>query len=391
MRQNLSPLAAQGGASAEGMRERSPTSRQVDEEEFAVAKKDVSGVEKKITSGFLVMYIALIRAVLALDNHDWGKEGFWTEARVGDWGASDPGHWCEHDRPEKFMREKWNALSDLSFLGVSLWMLRCAVVDKATREWHGRDVAVVRTLGSDGQMLTEDDSLSLRNHPWRSVLFAILNAFHFFGTFTNHASRLQFGHVCDVAGMFGILGVLSLHGLALRSELLHGIETSNMKFTVLIGFFMVGAWSVARGLLYNHWATEPIELGGFVVSLLPLLGAGFSISRRTGPTKAIAGLKQRLAVDGDEGWKQLKASVALLAVGAISQTVDQPRHGEVPLWKWAVGKHQEVFGPCFSAEAVAPMHAVWHVTTAVAMLLIYQTFRWLHSVRGEEGTAFLSE
>jgi hypothetical protein len=80
----------------------------------------------------------------------------------------------------------------------------------------------------------------------------------------------------------------------------------------------------------------------------------------------------------------------MLAVGAISQTVDQPRHAEVPLWKWAVGKHQEVFGECFSADSVSPMHAVWHVTTAVAMLLIYQTFRWLHVLKSEKAEALFS-
>ena len=373
--------------SARELRERSPKARDEDEP-LAPEKKQHSGLEKKASLAFLALYIALVAGVLALDSHDWGAAGFWTRARVGDWGAADPGHWCEHERPQKFMREKWNAFSDLSFLGVSLWMLRCAIVDHNYSLDEQRGALVDITTERGKETWRRDDALSLRNHPWRSVLFAGLNAFHFFGTFTNHASRLQFGHICDVAGMFGILGVLSLHGICLRWECLHGKKMSNALFTAVMAGFMSLAYRVARDLLYNHWATEPIELGGFVVSLLPMLVSGASLCRSAGC--AARGFGRRLAVEGDRHWAQLKLSVAMLAVGAISQTVDQPRHAEVPLWKWAVGKHQEVFGECFSADSVSPMHAVWHVTTAVAMLLIYQTFRWLHVLKSEKVEALFS-
>ena len=131
----------------------------------------LSSVDFLFAGLFCLAVVAVLLADAAESSNSWWPKPFWGEA--------DPGPWCEHDRgSNSFLRERCNALTDLSFLGCALWMQRCGLVDSETKE-----------------------ELSLRHFPGRSLLCGALNLLHFLGTFSNHACRCHTGHVLDVLGM----------------------------------------------------------------------------------------------------------------------------------------------------------------------------------------------
>lgn len=237
--------------------------------------------------------------------------------------AADPGPWCERDEgPEAMLRESSNALSDLCFLGVALFMARCAWVDRGVTWPRG----------------------SLAATPGREAISAVVNLIHFCGTFWNHSCRCHGGHVLDVFGMFSVLSFLSLHKWFQVLERASGLGAPTWLFAVVQVVVCGLLWPLCH-LRYDDAECEHRELFGFIGSLLPALVADAAFKPASyGP-----------------GAKYFFGALALLVLSLACQSIEQPRHG-----------HADTF--C-DPDSPFQLHAVWHVGTAVAAVVVFQAQR----------------
>lgn len=297
------------------------------------------------------LWVLVVGAVVAVQNFPHWFDGTLLAAYVAEpwpaavWGSADPGPWCEHDRGvSALLREPSNAGSDLIFLGASLYFLRCGILDWSQTKQNGSE-------------------LSLQGQAMLEVLCAVLNFIHFVGTFSNHACRCQLGHSLDVLGMFSILTFISLYQwfVLLTLELRRagssfGWLINDKAFLVVQVGILAILWPLSQRR-YDDPLCESTEFIGFVCCIVPCLVAQVILAYR----------HPSVCYD----YKKVFGALGLLLVSTVCQHIDQPRHHEPQ-------DLPELSKLVCEPKSLVQLHAVWHLGTASALVLLFQCYRTMH-------------
>ena len=226
-----------------------------------------------------------------------------------------PGLAAEAHTARNFLREPANAVSDLSYLALSLYILTAGARDLAAAR-HADKIAAAAG-GAPGSTSNGVDNKAsggktpppppppMRNlfgaHPSLSILYGLANLHHFCGTFTNHACRCHTGHVWDAAGMYGVVFFLALYGFA---RLCH---TTTGRFPPVGAMWVTFIcaerilWSWADGVYYgkegdaDHDKCEKRETLTMVALILLATGLFFGNAYRRGRVRLVRHVGQRRA------------------------------------------------------------------------------------------------
>mmetsp|Transcript_10733 Transcript_10733/g.20380 ORF Transcript_10733/g.20380 Transcript_10733/m.20380 type:complete len:338 (+) Transcript_10733:1-1014(+) len=277
----------------------------------------------------------------------------------------DPGPWCEKPRMGEVLRERSNAGSDLAFIFVALYMLRCGV-----RDWLNASSCKVEVDRSQSKKDDEHTAISVtfpsffQLHPSVSVLCGILNLAHGFGTMFNHACRCFAGHRADVMGMYAVVGfwgVCDLYRYSCLSSQLQAaaaVKSSGrlssssphtfvvIKVAALLCVLLACVWPASKLKYDTHELTEATEAGLVAVLIAADLVLELMIRRVVG----FAALPSHLSSFGRGVLLYLGAGAILF--GAVAQKADIRKVGCVQssLFQW---------------------HAVWHVAAALCLLCVF--------------------
>jgi len=262
----------------------------------------------------------------------------------------DPGPWCEQERTADFLREPSNALSDFAFLAVGLYMIHHSFVDyghSLVRTELGFQAATRR-----GGAAPPPATGLMREFPFISFLWGVVNIVHFVGTFSNHASRTHLAHVLDVIGMcsvewfravYLIVRVLDLQ-YSVRKNLNHYILGSSVVF--MLGMVVIVRFSDLHYANADCGQREVLMLGSLITLSVVCL-VTYAVRTRTYM---------------EHNNHALAVSVGLLLVGVGFHRADLAKIGCYP-------------------TSIFQLHALWHLMTAGALLCGYHYLRSETSAR----------
>jgi len=270
-----------------------------------------------------VFFSALV-AVSSISEH-FKNRGIWR-----DWEPSgDMYFWCEQDQTANLIREPSNAWSDFSFFLVGLVMLYYAI----------SDMFFLNSPTNSKNMLMD--------HPVLSFVSAAVNIVHAIGTFANHACRCWPAYQLDVTGMYLVLmfpcviNLLHIHRNKNRSvdaspSLSHRASpTSTDPLAIVIALALY--FGLAFLLFLSTYIIE--DPGLLVVLILTVMTTSFLQRWRHEP--------------GVPRYPFLLAmALGFLALGYLS---------------WLADRLRLVCSPTSPFQ----LHALWHISTAVSLLVVY--------------------
>lgn len=278
-------------------------------------------------NGLLALFLAYVFfsalvAVSSVSEH-FKNRGIWR-----DWAPSgDMDFWCEEDQPANLIREPVNAWSDFSFFFVGLVMLYYAI----------SDMFFLSSPSNSKNMLMD--------HPVLSFVSAGVNIFHAIGTFTNHACRCWPGYQLDVTGMYLVLmfpcviNLLHIHRNKNRS-----VDTSQSHRT-------------------SSTSTDPLAI---IVALMCYIGLAFVLFLST-------------YIIEDPGLLVVLILTVMTSSFLLRWRHEQgvPRHGfllamaliflALGYLSWLADRLRLVCSPTSPFQ----LHALWHVSTAGSLLVVY--------------------
>eukprot|EP00696_Hemimastix_kukwesjijk_P015973 gnl/Hemi2/4266_TR1487_c0_g1_i1.p1 gnl/Hemi2/4266_TR1487_c0_g1~~gnl/Hemi2/4266_TR1487_c0_g1_i1.p1 ORF type:complete len:315 (+),score=60.97 gnl/Hemi2/4266_TR1487_c0_g1_i1:52-945(+) len=237
----------------------------------------------------------------------------------------DPGPWCELERTDQLVREPSNSWSDFGFLAVTLHILYCTIVDFLAPPKNG--------VGAN----------LLLSHPSLSLLNFLGNITHFVGTLWNHSCRCHVGHVVDVAGMYSIVWFVCLYS---GYRLFPRRKASLLTHAFVVTLYVAGF--VFLGVLSDPWyrdawceAREKTVMSTMIFFTCVFNALHYFWNMRT------------RRVEGNVLFPLL--TVALMILGFTWHCLDRFK---VVCW------------PTFFLQG----HAIWHLTTAGGLYLMYRSF-----------------
>jgi len=286
-----------------------------------------------VASFFVVIYLAIFGMVLYLSYSLAG-----TAPWIG-WMTPINSPWCERDHTVDFIREPANAWSDFSFLAFGLFAMYCGVCDLASGKF----------VESKQGFSTSKSTNSLVSQPLISIICGIMNVVHAIGTFTYHSCRCEEGHRLDVSAMFTVTAfplfyngyrLLTTQNTSFRSRKSVGSVKSILFCFAYIMFFIL-AFFWTHHTFYSDLVRD--LLMGVLIFLDLLVTIYYSQTR----------------LEANEGSRfngLLGLTVCLLAFGLTAHTLDR-------------------FHIACYPDSPIQGHAIWHVTTACALSVIYYMCR----------------
>jgi len=281
-----------------------------------------------IAVALFVLWCSTILAVSWLSNRYAGQH-VWSDVDK----SGDDQFWCENDYSSMLIREPSNSWSDFSFLAVGLTILFVGISDMFLMN---------RNNNKSHNLFIEYPSLSIIN--------ALANIFHAFGTFSNHSCRCWTGYQMDVTGMY--LVILFPLGYNLIHNYLHSYHHPNhllliqhnenkYKMNVNMAVTAMCALYLCAGFLFFLTTYTHVDPGLIVVPLV----IGILVS-----TLKVRANSQKF--QGKFHTSLFTTAVVCLGVGYVC---------------WLLDRHRVV---CFP-HSVFQLHAVWHIATAISLLCIY--------------------
>jgi len=236
--------------------------------------------------------------------------------------SGDMNFWCERDSETMFVRERSNSWSDLSYLFVGLTMLFVGTADYL---YGGSPINSSRV---SQQTAARTPFFNLfKEYPSLTIISGLVNIVHASGTFANHACRCWVGYQFDVTGMYLVtLGILCYDVLRIFKIRPYPIP--------LCVYLALGA--ACFGSTYTH--IDPAFI------MIPII-VGIGILARW---YYIVASRRGAILHG----KIFVAAMAFMGLGYLS---------------WNLDKHRIVCNP----DSFFQLHAVWHVFTAAAIILIF--------------------
>lgn len=252
---------------------------------------------------------------------------------------------CEHVRPNNFLRERANAMSNLVFCAVGVYMMLAAVYD------HQHD-------GERNYSLTTGYYGSLRSRFEWSIILGLASGFAGFGSFYFHASHGDpMGGKTDIASIYILVfacicaitnNTVSIIRAAYFSSEKKSDKLISLVFVILWIASLVPLWHWRTLLFFGGWKTMKIIMV-VIVSIIILIACLGSI---------VANYK--LNIKTHEKPFLLVALIWLL----------------LAFFVWAP---YEIFGDCdvfyVHPDSIFQLHALWHGAMSLAIGFFYLYFR----------------
>lgn len=253
--------------------------------------------------------------------------------------------WCEADRPESFLREPANAMSDFAYLVVGLRALHLA------NTWINN----------------EGPKNFLGSHPFCVVVWGALNIMHACGSFMCHACRCHSGHHFDVWSMASMVMCLlwlfagRYYHTCVRIKSLKDARKQDgpaVALPINLGprwYFFLGAAICVLHYLSGLYYADPLckIREDWLVTSMVICILALTMATEKKARSATESLTTTYTVER----RPLYGALVFLIIGKIAQEFDQRKIGCEP-YSFLQG------------------HAIWHITTAIA---IDGAFRYMAS------------